>query len=226
MKKISIALLLLFLVSACGAPAQDSQIVLPQLLPTATAYIDPSYPSAEANVSTAQQTSAGIDVRMNRAWMEGKNVNADVCFTLPDASDWSIWAANLAYNGIVLQEYGTTLISLQEPVDGQPGLRCDTLTFVVAPDADLTSATINIDAIAAPPLPGDYCDLYLPKIQQAMLERGTGVSVDCVDVNGALTMQILGKPAEMSQEQAEQLVYSDEFYTVRGPWSFSFNLSQ
>ncbi|HNH26757.1 MAG TPA: hypothetical protein PLR93_07040 [Anaerolineales bacterium] len=226
MKKMSIALLLMILISAC-APAQDSQVVLPQLLPTATAYIDASsYPTAEANVSAAQQTAAGIDVRMNRAWMEGKNVNAEVCFTLPDASDWSIWAANLAYSGIVLQEYGTTLQSIQESANGQPGVRCDILTFVVAPDADLTNAAINIDAIAAPPQPSEYCDLYLPKIQQAMLERGTGISVDCVDVNGALTMQILNKPAEMSQEQAEQLVYSDEFYTVRGPWSFPFNLSQ
>ncbi|MBN8657260.1 MAG: hypothetical protein J0M11_16115 [Anaerolineae bacterium] len=223
MKKIVPVLMLLL--AAC-APAQDSQVVLPQLLPTATAYIDASYPTAAANVSVPQQTASGINVNMTRAWMEGKNVNADVCFTLPDASDWSIWAASLSYNGIVLQEYGTTLVSIQEAANGQPGLRCDTLTFVVAPDADLTNAVINVEAISALPQPSDYCDIYLPKIQQAMLERGTGVSLDCVDVNGTLTMQILSKPAEMSQEQAEQLVYSDEFYTVRGPWSFPFNLSQ
>jgi len=224
MKKIVVVLLVLL--SAC-APAQDSQAVLPQLLPTATAYIDASYPTAGADLMNApQQTAAGIDVSMSRAWVEGKNVNADVCYTLPDASDWSIWAASLSYSGVVLQEYGTTLISLQEPVNGQPGLRCDTITFVVPPDADLSSPTIIIDAIAAPPQPGDYCDIYMPKIQQAMLERGTGISLDCVDVNGTLTMQILGKPADMSQEQAEQLVYSDEYYTVRGPWSFPFSLSQ
>jgi hypothetical protein len=223
MKKIFIVLLVLL--SAC-APSQDSQISLPELMPTATAYIDPSYPTAEANLSVSPQSVSGIEVRMTRAWVEGKNVNADVCFTLPDASDWSIYAASLSYSGVVLQEYGTTLVSLQDAVNGQPGLRCDTLTFVVPPDADLASATIFIDAIAALPQPSDYCDIYLPKIQQAMLARGTGVSVDCVDVNGALTMQILGKPAEMSQEQAEQIVYSDEFYTVRGPWSFPFNLPQ
>jgi hypothetical protein len=223
MKKIVPVLMLLL--AAC-VPAQDSQVVLPQLLPTATAYIDASYPTAAANVSVPQQTASGINVNMTRAWMEGKNVNADVCFTLPDASDWSIWAASLSYSGIVLQEYGTTLVSIQEAANGQPGLRCDTLTFVVAPDADLTNAVINVEAISALPQPSDYCDIYLPKIQQAMLERGTGISLDCVDVNGTLTMQILSKPAEMSQEQAEQLVYSDEFYTVRGPWSFPFNLSQ
>jgi hypothetical protein len=39
-------------------------------------------------------------------------------------------------------------------------------------------------------------------------------------------MQIVGKPETMSQEEAEQIVYSDEFYTVKGPWSFTFNLGQ
>lgn len=223
MKKISI--LFCFLLAACG-PSPDSQVVLPNLLPTATAYIDASYPTTQANVDTAPQSASGININISRAWLEGKNLNADVCYSLPDASDWSIWAASLTYGGIFLQEYGTTLVSLQEAVNGQPGLRCDTLTFVVAPDADLSNAVITIDAIAAPPQPGDYCDIYMPKIQQAMFERGTGISLDCVDVNGALTMQIISKPAEMSQEQAEQIVYSDEFYTVRGPWAFPFNLSQ
>jgi len=223
MKKLFV--LLILLLTAC-APAQDSQVFLPEILPTATAYIDSSYPTADAQLSAPQQTAAGIDVNMNRGWVDGKNVNAEVCFTLPDESDWSIWAASLTYNGTLLQEYGTTLLSFQEPANGQPGSRCDVLTFVVPPDADLSNAVIVIDAIASPPQPGDYCGAFMPKIQQAMLERGTGISIDCVDVNGALTMQILGKPADMTQEQAEQIVYSDEFYTVQGPWTFPFNLSQ
>jgi hypothetical protein len=66
----------------------------------------------------------------------------------------------------------------------------------------------------------------MPKIQQSLLERGIGIVLDCMDVNGTLTMQILSIPPDMSQEQAEQIVYSDEFYTVKGPWSFSFNLAQ
>jgi hypothetical protein len=219
MKKLSL-LLVVFLV-ACGTPSPET-VVLPEFLPTATAYIDASYPTAQVQVAS-NQIASGIDIRMERVWVEGKNVNADVCFTLPDASDWSIWSASLNYSGIVLQEYGTTLVSLQE---GQPGLRCDTLTFVVPPDADLTNASIAINSIAALPQPDEYCSVYLPKIQQALLERGTGIALDCVDVNGVPTMQILSFPPEMTKEQAEQIVYSDEFYTVQGPWSFSFNLSQ
>lgn len=214
-------LILLIFITAC-APAPQNQVVLPQFLPTATAFIDASYPTTEVQVAS-NQIASGIDVRMESVRMEGKNVNANVCFTLLDAADWSIWSASLNYSGIVLQEYGTTLLSLQE---GNPGLRCDTLTFVVPPDADLTNASIAINSIAALPQPDDYCSVYLPKIQQSMLERGIGIVLDCVDINGALTMQILSIPPEMTQQQAEEIVYSDEFYTVQGPWIFSFNLSQ
>ncbi|HRQ25241.1 MAG TPA: hypothetical protein PLF42_17575, partial [Anaerolineales bacterium] len=93
------------------------------------------------------------------------------------------------------------------------------------PDADLSSATVVIDSIAATPREGEYCSVYLPKIQQAMEERGTGITLDCVEMNGALTMQITGFPPSMTQQQAEEIVYSDEFYTVTGPWTFSFDLS-
>jgi len=30
----------------------------------------------------------------------------------------------------------------------------------------------------------------------------------------------------MTQAQAEEIVYSNEFYSVKGPWSFSFNLAK
>jgi hypothetical protein len=217
-------LLFVFILTACAPSAP--QVALPEILPNATAYIDPSYPTAQAAVAPPNQVASGIEVRMDRVWLDGKNVNANVCFTQPDASDWSIWKASLNYGGMMLEEYGTTLASFQDAANGQPGVRCDTLTFIVAPDADLSNASIVIDAIAATPREGDYCSLYMPKIQQAMLERGIGITLDCIDANGVLNMQIISKPPEMTQEQAEQIVYSDEFYTVKGPWTFPFNLAQ
>ncbi len=221
MKKI---ILLLAVILAACVPSADSGVVLPVL---ATPYIDTaSYPTAQVELAAPNQTASGIEVRMDRAWVEGKNVNANVCFTLPDTSDWGIYSASLTYSGILVQEYGTTLVSVQEPDEGVAGLRCDTLTFIVPPDADLSNVTVMIDAIGATPREGEYCSVYMPKIQQAMLARGIGITLDCVDVNGALTMQILSIPADMTQSQAEEIVYSDEFYSVKGPWSFSFNLAQ
>ena len=210
------------LLSACNLSGR------PPAVPTGpTAYIDPSYPTMESAPVTSLVTSSGIEVRADRAWRDGKQVNVDVCYTLLDASDWSIWSASLQYpNGNVL-DFGSTLLSIQEPVEGKSGQRCDTLSFLnIPPDADLSSVTVIVDAIGAQPRADDYCTIYMPKIQQALTERGIGITLNCGDVNGVQTMQIAGKPDTMSQEEAEQIVYSDEFYTVKGPWSFTFNLGQ
>lgn len=212
------------LLAACSpAPAESPAV---GEAPPAIGFISESYPTAQAQVAVGKQSAGGIDVRLDGAWMDGKNLNANVCFTLPDASDWGVWAASLNYAGSTVQEYGTTLVSYQEPVEGQAGSRCDVLTFIVPPDADLTNATISIDAIAAPPRADDYCSLYMPKIQQALLERGIGITLDCVDVNGTATLQITGRPPEMSQEDAELIVFSDEFYSLRGPWTFALSVTQ
>jgi hypothetical protein len=151
----------------------------------------------------------------------------NVCFTLIDGSDWSIWGASLQYAGASLPDFGSTMVSLQEPVEGSSGKRCDTLSFLnIPPDADLSNVTLTIDAIAAPPRAEDYCTIYMPKIQQSLNERAIAITLDCADVNGVQIMQIITRPDSMSQEEAEQIVYSDEFYTVKGPWSFTFNLGQ
>ena len=214
--------LLVLLLSACAPLAAP-----PDVSSGPTAYIDPSYPTVESAPVTNSQLTSGIEVRANRAWRDGKQINADVCFTLPDASDWSVWGATLQYADATVFDFGSTMLSLQEPVEGQAGQRCDTLSFFnVPPDADLSAVTITVDAIAAPPRAEEYCSIYMPKIQQMLGERGLAITLECADVNGAQAMQIVGKPETMSQEEAEQIVYSDEFYTVKGPWSFTFNLGQ
>jgi hypothetical protein len=216
-----VILLIGILLSACAPVALPQQDALP------TAYIDPSYPTLQAAPLANIQQSSGIQVRADRAWRDGKQVNADVCFTLLDASDWSVSAATLQYAGTAVTDFSSTLVSLQDPVEGQSGQRCDTLSFLnIPPDADLSAMTITVDAIAAPPRAEDYCEIYMPKIQQSLTERGVAISLGCVDSNGVQVMQIQSKPETMSQEEAEQIVYSDEFYTVKGPWSFTFNLGQ
>jgi hypothetical protein len=234
--RISITALVLVLAAvACNAPitsspgdANPNQLVPAQAMaPTATPFIAESYPTAAAASISSGQSVSGINVNVERAWQEGKQVYADVCFTMPDASNWIISSASLKYADVVLQEYGTTFLRSQEPTgDGQPGLRCDTLEFYVPPDANLSTVTVNISAIASVPRQEDYCDIYMPKIQQTLNERGVAITLACNDVNGALAMQITGKPDTMSQQEAEQLVYSDEFFTITGPWEFTFNLAQ
>jgi hypothetical protein len=220
MKRILI--LIGLLLSACAPLSAPSDV------PTGpTAYIDPSYPTVESAPVTSSQLTSGIEVRADRAWRDGKQINVDVCFTLLDTSDWSVWGATLQYADQTIFDFGSTLLSVQEPAEGQKGQRCDTLAFLnVPPDADLSAVTVTVESIAAPPRAEDYCNIYMPKIQQTLGERGIAITLNCADVNGAQTMQIVTRPDTMSQEEAEQIVYSDEFYTVKGPWSFTFNLGQ
>jgi transcriptional regulator GlxA family with amidase domain len=192
-----------------------------------TAYIDPSYPTVQSAPVANIQTTSGIEVRADSASRNGKQVDVNVCFTLLDASDWSVWGATLQYPGGAVVDFSSTLVSLQEPLEGQSGLRCDTLSFFnIPPDADLSTVTITIDAIAAAPRAQDYCAIYMSKIQQVLNERGIAIQLTCVDSAGMQVMQIVSKPDTMSQEEAERIVFSDEFYTVKGPWSFIFNLGQ
>jgi hypothetical protein len=226
--RIYLGLLVLMLaVAACSTPAPGQSSSQATSATTATPFIAPSYPTAQAESISPQQVVSGIDVRVDRAWQDGKQVYADVCYTMPDASDWTIWKASLKYSEVVLQEFGTTLLNSQAPTgDGQSGQRCDTLEFYVPPDANLSTVTVSIDSIGSFPRQEDYCEIYMPKIQQTLNERGIAISLACNDVNGAQMMQIVGKPDAMSQEEAEQLVYSDEFFTITGPWEFTFNLAQ
>jgi len=224
MKQTILLLTITTLLVACSpfvAPPQPPQQSLP------TAYIDPAYPTMESAPVTLMQQSNGIQVTSDRAWRDGKQVNVNVCYTLLDTSDWSISGASLQYPGATISDFGSTLLSVQEPTEGKSGNRCDTLSFInVPPDADLSNVSVTIDAIAAQPRAEDYCSIYMPKIQQSLNDRGIAITLNCSDVNGAQAMQIASKPDTMSQEEAEQYVYSDEFYTVKGPWSFTFNLGQ
>lgn len=217
-------LLLTILLAACSPFVPQT----PQEQSQPTAFIDPSYPTMQSAPITVMKQSNSIDVSADRAWRDGKQVNVDVCYTLLDNSDWVVSNASLQYAGQAISDFGDTMLSLQEPANGQPGKRCDTLSFLnVPPDADLSNAAVTIDAIGAAPRPEDYCTILMPKIQQALTERGVAITVGCSpDANGTQTMQITGKPDTMSQEDAEKLVYSDEFYTMKGPWSFTFNLGQ
>lgn len=214
-------LVLLFAALACTSPLSEGGVQQPVPgPPSATPYIAESYPTAAADVISPNQFASGIDVRVERAWQEGKQVYAEVCFTLPDESDWIIWRASLKYAESVLDQFGTTLLS------SQPGQRCDMLEFYVPPDANLSAVTVSVESIAPSSYDQDYCTIYMPKIQQAFSDRGIAIALACNDVNGVQTMQIVSKPETMSQAEAEQLVYSDEFFTIRGPWEFTFDLVQ
>ncbi len=218
-KLIPVLIFLAMIISACGIN-RSPQVVLPTINAV-------SYPTVQASEPASNQNVGGFNVSLQRAWRDGKTVYADVCFALPDQSNWTIWSADFNYSGQSITDFSASLVSTQTASNGQPAKRCDQISFYVPPDADLTSASLVIESIGAYPTQDEYCSLYMPKIQQALNQRGIAITLDCkANANGETTMQIVSKPASMSQDDAEKIVYSDEFYTVKGPWTFAVNLGQ
>ena len=226
---VVLALISMVVLAACRPALAPAPAYLPTIAAPAgpTAEVNRAYPTEQAKQSNATQTVSGFSVNLQRAWRDGKQVNANVCFTLPDSSDWTIWNAHLEYGGQTISEFSSSMMSREEGVNGQPGQRCDQLGFYVPPDADLSNASLTIESIGAYPSQDEYCSLYMPKIQKALNDRGIDITLSCGDQNGGqAAMTITAKPASMSQQEAEQLVYSDDFYTVKGPWSFPLTFSQ
>ena len=216
---IPILIFVATVISACGTNQTPVMV-----LPTIDAV---SYPTVQAPEPASQQNVGGFDISLQRAWRDGKTVYADICFALPDESNWTIWSAHFDYGNQSVTDFSTSLLSTQNAANGQPGKRCDQISFYVPPDADLTSAALVIESIGANPTPDEYCSLYMPKIQQALTQRQIGITLDCkANANGVMNMEISSKPASMSEADAEKIVYSDEFYTVKGPWEFAVNLGQ
>lgn len=232
MARIRIATLLIvtFLLSAC-APALPNPVPQP-ILPTfiapateVTAAFNEAYPTAQAIEANTSQTVSGFSMNLLRAWRDGKEVIAEICYSLPDSSDWTIWDAHFEYGGTSVSEFSSAFLG-NEGGEGASSRRCDQLSFYVPPDADLSASSLTVESVGAYPSAEEYCTVYMPKIQQTLLERGTNIALDCPTIDGAMSLQIVGKPDGMSQEEAEQLVFNEEFYTVRGPWSFPVTFEQ
>ncbi len=222
-----VGMVVLFTLSSCGS--QSPQVpVLPTFVGVTESAPAPNaaYPTSQAPEVNTTQTVSGFSLNLVKAWRDGKQVHASVCYALPDTSDWTIWSAHFQYGSETVSEFSSSLASKQDATGGQPAQRCDELVFYVPPDADLSAASLVVDSLGAYPTADEYCSIYMPKIQQSLNERGVAITLDCPEVNGTKTMQITSIPTGMTQADAEKLVYSDEFYTVKGPWTFAVTFSQ
>jgi hypothetical protein len=231
--------------SQAQAPAPTSAAI------ASSALTEINNPAAVAGLLT--QTVNGLEVTATNFRKEEGRLKADLCFVLRDNSDWVIWKPSLTYtqNGKEIElsdNYGSMPIELRGfPVNGQQrvitflasgekeihsepaaagqmGRRCDTLYFEVPAEADLSNFSLVIHSIAAQPREGETCDFYLNKVQKALDDRKTGIKIQCTEESTGSGATVVSKPTSMSQEEAEKIVSSDEFFTVKGPWTFAGSL--
>jgi hypothetical protein len=210
--------------------------------------------TSESQADTAVQTINGVEIRFEGASQEDGKVAVNVCFDLPDDSDWTLWNSTLELDGKTYRwsEMAPTEIR-KPPVSGtqelwtfkpeggvqietvkvdlsQPGYRCETIYFRDVPESALSAPyTFNIEALEAAPRETDYCtNAYLQKVQAALDARQTGITVKCVKGENTGGLEVVTKPETMSQEDAQAFLGDPDFYLdlhgIRGPWVFTFTL--
>lgn len=212
----------------------------------------PSAAGRELGNEVQVQTKNGISVTATNFRIEDSKYKIDVCFEMPDSSDWTIWQAALVYEGQRIESFGADPIEIRLPeengkqqvttfTDGQKsfsesvatagakGQRCDTVYFFIPDESKTAEAVLIISSIAAYPGEGQECNQsYLQKVNDALKTYGPSLQADCVSKNsgteGVSGLVIVSKPDDMSLEDAQAILNSNEFFIaihgVVGPWEF------
>jgi hypothetical protein len=236
--------------NALEAPNPAEPVLLAEAAgPGASAQAEHPVPAA----AQLTQRVNNIEISASNFRLEAAQLLVDVCFEMPDTSDWTVWSAaldgdkgagvlsasipievrDLPVEGkqrvIRFDQMGGSVTTWEPAADSQKGLRCDTLYFDVQSDQEAAGVTLTIDAIAAYPREGEVCEAaYLEKVQKALDTRYTGIVVQCKIGDGTAGLVIASKPDTLSDTDAEALLYSNDLFLdvhgIRGPWVFTSTL--
>ncbi len=188
--------------------------------------------NSDQPVEMAPQTVTvnGVEITAANFRFEQNKLMIDTCFDLPDNGDWIIWEASLNLGEQEMKASGSN--PMDTPLDNsRPNpQRCDTIYFEgLSSGMDFSNATFIVDLLLAYPREGEECSPeYLAKYQKALDERNTGITVECFAREGMSGIQVASKPDEMSEEEADAIIYHHDFFMelhgIQGPWLFPFNL--
>lgn len=164
----------------------------------------------------------GFKVTASDFRSDGRHLLGAICYNLPDGSDqWMIWKASLQVGKNEISDFETRLISLEKPSAANPaGQHCDQISFLLPEGADLSGFTVSIFTFDDQPREGEYCS----RLQKALTEKNAVIQVKCNEENGITNLSIAGKPAGMSQEEAQQILDNGDWFAVPGPWVFTGSL--
>jgi hypothetical protein len=218
-----------------SAPSKPLVAENPQETPRAV------FETASSESGQLTQRVNGIEVSARNFRVTGGRVWVNVCFDLPDNSDWTIWNASLntggkefSYSGfmpievrdipingqqrvITFDENGGMNQTWEPAASGQKGLRCDALYFDVSADLAPAEVTLVIHSLAAYPREGEECTpAYLERVQKALDARASGIRIKCkiesYESGGSSGVEIVDKPTAMSMEQAAAMLSDPEMF--------------
>lgn len=205
-----------------------------------------------ARSAVQSQSELGIEISIANFRRNGNEIFVDVCYEMPDNSDWTVDKATLAAgNSVVLPlsggagleftrslddtkkqrttfDKGSVLVDEYTVFAGTPDYRCDSLSFgPVETGANLSSMKLVIHSLIAIPREGQECQLFLNKVQSALDIQKSGIQIGCSQATGGAKVTIASKPEGMSQAEAETIVAQHTSPAkIQGEWKFDGEIKQ
>lgn len=182
--------------------------------------------SMQASVYEVQKQNVnGIEVTASNFRLEENLVKVDVCFQVPDKSewsDWSIFATTLDYGSGKVSDFWEGVIEGRSMPDSATWQQCDWIGFQVPADVSLSSLTLTIEIIGALPVEGHQCEEWRAMLNKEEDAASLGIEAECKQVDGGAQFTIINKPAAMSEDELNLIISKSRM--VMGPWIFTSDL--
>ncbi|MCC6259941.1 MAG: hypothetical protein IT311_03670 [Anaerolineales bacterium] len=178
---------------------------------------DPTKQDAVQSVSANNITASLISVEASAT-----QVKSEICIDLPNNGDWLPYAS-IEIKGESFPADGVTLQNAKDPNTYKNSYRCYEFSFSVSVPSDTTELKINIEKLQinlSESLTTEMCAEAERKIQATYSD----FSFSCEFGNHGIGFNILEKPQEMTEDQANQLIFEALTERIEGPWEFTYAL--
>ncbi len=169
--------------------------------------------------SIQESTRNGVTVSLKNFDLELAKPVAEICIDLPTTEDWLPYPSLQTSIGEMIVEE-VALQGAKDSATYSSTLRCCRITFNGASKdikGDVTIIVTKLQTTLPEIVSDELCNAGRTKLQVA----NSDVDFSCAMSSNGGSIQIVGKPANMTDQEAFGLVYNSLVTTVEGPWAFT-----
>ncbi len=157
------------------------------------------------------------DQKVDIPWMSisPSQIAFQLCLDTPFPSDWGPKNLTLQIGGKVYTDFSTLYDENPKAPDAPP-YQCTLNKIPLFGDEPISEFTLTIEQISDSIPEQPDCDAAQEKLDQA----GYAIKFTCDHQEFFFGYEVVEKPAEMSDLEAQQIVDDSFHHVIRGPWVF------
>lgn len=162
----------------------------------------------------------GVTVELLSVGITPFSTEAEMCIQLPTAADWNP-EAHLAWGQVKVTRSEWTMLNWRDPATLASQHRCYRFTFSYAGPGQPKELQLVVERLAtSPEVTEEVCAAGRGRLRTENPALDFTCNIDRGQEGGGVRIDILQKPAEMSEEQAYGLIMDSFKEIVQGPWAF------